>query len=122
MNPAKTQCTQAVDLQNQCSTLLNPTYFTDNLRVFAGTAGNSDRITVTVANLYDIDPVTKEYSVLDDDYVLETFTDIVGTEVRCSGVLREIAYTVLITNDVSSQTTGDISILKVVDIQVDVVV
>ena len=50
------------------------------------------------------------------------FIDIVGTEVRCSGVLREIAYTVLITNDVFSQTTGDISILKVVDIQVDVVV
>ena len=92
------------------------------MKILAGTAGNSDKLDVTVANLYDLDPVTKEYTVLGDDYVLQSFLTDDGTTVSCSGVVKEIAYTVVIKNDVFVQTNGDVNILKVVNVLADVVV
>lgn len=55
MESGSTSCiTTIFSLKNACSTLLNPKYITDNLRVLTGSDQVSDRITVKLWSVYSL--------------------------------------------------------------------
>jgi hypothetical protein len=116
-------CSQAVNLQEQCETILNPIYFTENLKVLAGEAKNSDQITVEIQDIYDIDLDTLKYSEVDQTAVGFTLGSVWDTNANtCVNFLKEVKYTMVTTNAVQAVATTEVNIIKVVKVFADLVI
>lgn len=126
MESESNDCTQIVDLLTECTTTLNPLYHTDYLTVYFGKANSSVSKPVTVNSIYKLTKNSKnkdifEYADLEAPLLTSVLDDI-SSEISCSNVLKEIAYTVNIEEKPAEDGVSKTAYFNILDISADVVV
>jgi len=88
----KSECTQMVDLENECTSLLNPDYYASKLWYYLGQQGNADPkqvIPVSPYTSWDATEMKYEYPGLDSGSASSSYDSKTCT---CSNALKEIVY------------------------------
>jgi len=127
MENESNECTQIVDLITDCENTLNPSFYTTRVQVFGGQAQSSDKVTMTVSDVYRLQRSPANEALV--EYV-NTGSTVVPNSVfnasalSCSNVLKEIAYTVKVSEVIpdASSTVSKSAYLKVDSISALVVV
>ena len=101
MEEGISKCNHIVtDLENTCTTILNPRYFAEYLQVFAGRGSVSNRIQVQLGNLYKLKVGTDNtVSYVDGGAIADSVFTPGNSEAdcSCSGAIKEVGYKVYIT-------------------------
>jgi Protein of unknown function (DUF1619) len=96
MESSTTRCVNTVaSLKNACTTLLNPQYLADNLRVLTGSDSVSDRVSVKVGDVYSLQLQTDNTVTYQPGSISNSaFMD--GADCSCTGIIKEVYYKVYI--------------------------
>jgi len=54
MKSETNECTQIVDIVSECTSTLNPEFYSSKILVFAGQSRSSDKLPITINNVYKL--------------------------------------------------------------------
>ena len=97
MESESNECTQIVDLVSDCEITLNPEFYTTRVKVSAGQAQSSDNPPMTITSVYKLTKNSSNSSLIeytDTGSTAITASVFNDSQTSCSNVLKEIAYTV----------------------------
>ncbi|CDW73609.1 UNKNOWN [Stylonychia lemnae] len=97
MQNTESSCIQIVDIQKECLSVINPSYYTNYLEVYSGkSAFFSKLIKVQINSIFTYDTVTSSYTQSAATTVSDTIfnKDATTNTCTCSNYVKEVHYTI----------------------------